>query len=120
LEEAEAVCDRVAIVDGGRLLALDSPRHLLDDLGSSVLEVNVAADPRSVVDLLASAPPVRHRPIVRHQQVTAVADGDGAGLAELVGAVQSRAVSVVVRRATLNDVFLQLTAGKRTPVGALS
>ncbi|HKA04853.1 MAG TPA: ABC transporter ATP-binding protein, partial [Acidimicrobiales bacterium] len=68
LEEAEAVCDRVAIVDGGRLLALDSPRKLLDDLGSSVLEVNVAADPHSVVDLLASAPPVRHRPIVRHQQ----------------------------------------------------
>jgi ABC-2 type transport system ATP-binding protein len=120
LEEAEAVCDRVAIVDGGRLLALDTPGRLLDDLGGSVLEVNVPADPDTVVDMLSTAPPVRHRPIVRHQQVTAVVDGDAAGLAGLVGAVQARAVSVVVRRATLNDVFLQLTVGERAPVGTRS
>ena len=59
---------------------------------------------------------VRHAPIVRHQQVSAVVDGDAAELPELVRAIQRRAASVTVRRATLNDVFLQLTAGEHTPV----
>ncbi len=32
MDEAEALCDRVAIMDGGRIIALDSPRQLVDDL----------------------------------------------------------------------------------------
>jgi ABC-2 type transport system ATP-binding protein len=33
MEEAERLCDRVAIVDHGKIVALDSPRHLVDGLG---------------------------------------------------------------------------------------
>jgi ABC-2 type transport system ATP-binding protein len=32
MEEAEELCDRVAIMDGGRIIALDSPRALVDAL----------------------------------------------------------------------------------------
>ena len=49
-------------------------------------------------------------------EVHVAADGDAAELPELVRAIQRRAASVTVRRATLNDVFLQLTAGEHTPV----
>jgi ABC-2 type transport system ATP-binding protein len=34
MEEAERLCDRVAIMDGGRLIALDTPRNLIDSLGA--------------------------------------------------------------------------------------
>jgi ABC-2 type transport system ATP-binding protein len=110
LEEAESVCDRVAIIDRGVLLALDSPRQLLDDLGSAVLEAHVPSDPKPVLDRLARAPAVRHTPVVRHQKVSAVVDADAPDLADLVSALQQRAISVALRRATLNDVFLQLTS----------
>jgi ABC-2 type transport system ATP-binding protein len=114
LEEAESVCNRVAIIDGGLVLALDSPKQLLDDLGSAVLEAHVPSDLEVVLDQLAAATAVRHAPIVRHQQVSAVVDADAPNLADLVGAVQQHASSVALRRATLNDVFLQLTtAGPR-------
>ena len=32
MEEAETLCDRVAIMDGGRIVALDTPRQMIDDL----------------------------------------------------------------------------------------
>jgi hypothetical protein len=81
----------------------------------------VPVNPQAVVDRLAPdrADPVRHAPVLRHQTVTAVVDGDAPGLTDLVGAVRPLAASVAVRRTTLNDVFLQLTAaGAPEPAGA--
>jgi ABC-2 type transport system ATP-binding protein len=127
LEEAESVCDRVAIIDHGVLLALDAPDRLLGDLGSAVLEAHVPGDPRPVLDLLATEPVgparsavVRQAPQLRHQTVSAVVDAEAAGLSELVTAVQPYAASVAVRRTTLNDVFLQLTADGSRPDGSRS
>ena len=34
MEEADRLCNRVAIVDGGRIIALDTPRHLRSQIGS--------------------------------------------------------------------------------------
>ncbi len=34
MEEAERLCDRVAIIDGGRIVALDTPENLIDTLGA--------------------------------------------------------------------------------------
>ena len=45
MEEAERLCDRVAIVDRGRMIALGTPRELISDLGAEqVIEVAVAED----------------------------------------------------------------------------
>jgi ABC-2 type transport system ATP-binding protein len=55
LEEAESVCDRVAIVHRGRLVALDTPRRLVEDLGENVLELVVEDNPDTVVKALADA-----------------------------------------------------------------
>src|SRR5439155_6020365 len=44
LDEAERLCDRVAIVHAGRIVGLDSPRALLAGLGREILEVRVDDD----------------------------------------------------------------------------
>src|SRR5439155_20271231 len=45
LDEAERLCDRVAIVHAGRIVALDTPAALLANLGREILELRVADDP---------------------------------------------------------------------------
>jgi ABC-2 type transport system ATP-binding protein len=45
LDEAERLCDRIAIMHEGRVVALDTPARLLDALGEQLLEVRVADDP---------------------------------------------------------------------------
>jgi ABC-2 type transport system ATP-binding protein len=42
MEEAERLCDRVAIVDEGRIVALDAPRKLIADLGGGIIQLGVA------------------------------------------------------------------------------
>jgi ABC-2 type transport system ATP-binding protein len=49
LDEAERLCDRVAIMHAGRIVALDHPANLLAALGDQVLELRVATDPTAAL-----------------------------------------------------------------------
>ncbi|MDP6508878.1 MAG: ABC transporter ATP-binding protein, partial [Chloroflexota bacterium] len=50
MEEAERLCDRVAIVDHGRLVALGTPRELIDALGGGVIQIGVPEDRRAAAE----------------------------------------------------------------------
>jgi ABC-2 type transport system ATP-binding protein len=49
LDEAERLCDRVAIMHAGRIVALDRPAQLLAALGDRVLELRLETDPRAAL-----------------------------------------------------------------------
>jgi ABC-type multidrug transport system ATPase subunit len=116
LEEAESVCDRVAIIDHGRLLALDSPLRLVSELGGgSVLEIQAAGDPASVLDMLARTQSAARAPLARRGQISVVIDAEAPGLPDLVRALQAQSAGVVVRRATLSDVFVHLASAEPEP-----
>jgi ABC-2 type transport system ATP-binding protein len=55
LDEAERLCDRVAIIHEGRIVALDSPRRLLDALGPEVIELRVSRDPDEALRALRTS-----------------------------------------------------------------
>jgi ABC-2 type transport system ATP-binding protein len=60
MDEAEALCDRVGIVDHGRLIALGTPRELVAQLGAGhVVEFAVGGDSVPPVDQLRALPGVR-------------------------------------------------------------
>src|SRR5262245_22871556 len=52
LEEAERLCDRVAIIHLGEIVALDSPKELLSSLGHEIVELRVNGDSAAVLALL--------------------------------------------------------------------
>jgi ABC-2 type transport system ATP-binding protein len=110
LDEAEQLCDRVAIVHRGRIVALDSPAALLARLGREVVELRLAGDvPATVATLRARGLagddsfavgatlhiPVHDRPA--RDTVTAITD---LGLA---------VTAITTRAPTLDDVYLQHT-----------
>jgi ABC-2 type transport system ATP-binding protein len=110
LDEAEQLCDRVAIVHEGRIVALDSPAALLAGLGREIVELRVAGDVATTVSTL------RARGIAGDDTFAVgtsihVPLHDRPG-AEAVAAITDLglAVDAVTRRApTLDDVYLQLT-----------
>jgi ABC-2 type transport system ATP-binding protein len=112
LEEAESVCDRVAIVHHGEIVALDSPGALLSSLGAEVLEVSVDGEADRTSRLIAGWRLSPRGPLVTGNRVS-VALNDGQGQSgHLVEAVRNAGITVAgvtVRRSTLNDVFLHLT-----------
>ena len=114
MEEAERLCDRVAIMDHGQMIALGTPRQLIASLGAEhVVEFALAdgAGRAPSVDELAALPgvqAVRPAPDRCALTVTAVHRAVPAllGLLERRGAELSM---LATHHATLEDVFVSLT-----------
>ena len=104
MEEAAALCDRLLILDQGRILAQGAPNELIrQHAAEPVLEVRVPSARRQALrDRLT-----RERlPFYESGSALLVPSRDGATLA---GVLSGDGASVVHRDATLEDVFLRLT-----------
>ena len=116
LNDVERVCDRVAILDHGRLLAEAPIDELLDRYAQPVYVIEPDMTDAGAVERLATD--LRRLPGVQAAEVDAgllrVAVGDDAGVGRrLLAAVASSGVSVgrfERQRPTLEDVFLRLVA----------
>ncbi|MDP2949833.1 MAG: ABC transporter ATP-binding protein [Chloroflexota bacterium] len=113
MEEAEALCDRVAIMDYGRIIALDTPRQLVRSLDFDSTVECVLRGSFEQRDLLG-LPAVRN---VREEDGTAVLNTSDVpstltGLMRLGAEAGLEVQSLHVRTATLDDVFISLT-GRR-------
>ncbi len=108
MDEAEQLCDRVAIVDAGRLVALDTPQNLVNGLGSGT-GVSFVAENGFDRALLQDIPQVSE---VRDEGGRISIRGDGPLLAAVVGSLARKGITPTDLRtehATLEDVFIALT-----------
>ena len=113
LDEAEKLCDRLAIIHAGKIVALDTPAALLAGLGREIVELRVRGDgERALASLRAHG----------------VVDGDGFAVgstltvplhdrsaAEAIAAIDAAGLatsSISTRQPTLDDVYLRLTGGR--------
>ncbi|MDE3054310.1 MAG: ATP-binding cassette domain-containing protein [Gemmatimonadota bacterium] len=112
MDEADKLCDRIAIVDHGKLMALDSPMKLKADIpGENTLEVSFSDTPPDWPERLRALPGVDHvegkAPVFRltsaagPQTTTALL-----GLASEAGVVVK---SLAVESTSLDDVFVHYT-----------
>ena len=107
MDEAENLCDRIAIMNIGKIAAMDTPQKLINSYGNSIKVIFSAEN--TDLDWLKAVPHVRN--FSRHGQKIEV-EGDGPVLA-LVAAelVKHGIVPLDLRKeqATLEDVFLKIT-----------
>jgi len=109
LEEAEQLCDRIAIIDNGEVLACDTKDNLLNKLESKRLVVTVERLPNPLPEQLQKF----QARIVGPDQIEAVcAHGDGSAVAVLDGIRQAGLIvrDVSSKEAGLEELFLRLTA----------
>jgi ABC-2 type transport system ATP-binding protein len=110
MEEASRLCDRVAIVDHGRIIALDAPSTLIDSLGARQI-ITFTADGDIDQAELAALPGVRS---VIRQSESWVLNVEQAGpvLPAVINARAARGLQMErlsTHQATLEDVFVHLT-----------
>jgi len=111
MDEAERLCDRVAVVDHGRIIALDTPRALIASLGAEhVVEFAIegAAPPTEVLRGLAGVREVRAEDGTLRLTVAQPHAVVPALLAEIASR-GGRLSALTTHHATLEDVFLHLT-----------
>jgi ABC-2 type transport system ATP-binding protein len=114
MDEAERLCDRVAIVDQGKIIACDTPRALIRSLGAEhVIEFSLAETPLAEAEsaaLLADLPTVSS---VRHERdhLALTVGEPHVALPALLARLEGRGCRLSdlrTRHASLEDVFLAL------------
>jgi ABC-2 type transport system ATP-binding protein len=115
LEEADKLCDRVSIIDEGRIVAEGTPAQLKAQMGHDVVSLSLdGADPAATEASLAGLPGLERLVAGADDLVLYVADGAGS-IAEIVRRLDRDSIEVgaiSVSRPTLDDVFLRAT-GRR-------
>jgi lipooligosaccharide transport system ATP-binding protein len=111
MDEAEQLCDRLVVMDRGKIAAEGTPRELISTYSTpEVLELRFALDEQEQAsEKLADVPAARIE-VLADRTLLYTSDGD-----ETLAAVRSHGlepVTSLVRRSTLEDVFLRLT-GRR-------
>jgi lipooligosaccharide transport system ATP-binding protein len=111
MDEAEQLCDRLVVMDSGRIVAEGSPRQLIERYSTrEVLEVRFDPSEHEVLAAKVGelAEHVGERIEILPDRVLLYTDDGDAAAAELAARVLVPQ-SLLVRRSTLEDVFLRLT-----------
>ena len=112
MDEAEGLCDRLAIVDRGRIVALGTPQELKHRaMGGDVVEAEFSNLPDLALKALEKSEFVLNVSGHENSIVLLVKNGAEAvpRIVELVNANGGRLRTIALREPTLNDVFLHFT-----------
>jgi ABC-2 type transport system ATP-binding protein len=112
MDEADKLCDRVAIVDHGKLVALDSPLKLKASIpGKNILEVSLSEVPPGWMETLKALPDVAD--VKADDHVFRISSNNGprttVELMEAARTAGTTITSLSVQSTTLDDVFVHYT-----------
>lgn len=112
MEEADQLCERLAIIDHGKVLALDTPENLKRSVGAdTIVTVSADGDLQALADALRDVQGV-HRAEIQGSSVVLHATGSGRILPLVVNAAEGAGVFVTdltIAEPTLETVFIRLT-----------
>jgi ABC-2 type transport system ATP-binding protein len=106
LEEAQVLCQRIAILDQGTLIAVDTPEHLKQTYGGSVVELETAQPSIVVDDIRALSGVSAVTQEGTHMQITTQA---GSLVVPQIVTRHGELRQIAVREPTLDEIFLRLT-----------
>jgi ABC-2 type transport system ATP-binding protein len=118
MREADQLCDRVGIIDRGKIIALDTPNRLKTTINQlDILQLEVENDDPSLTDALEQLPEVEH--VLTHQTGTDGVWSIGLhatdsrrvlpSLIESIGNKGGRIRNLEIVQPSLEDVFISLT-----------
>jgi ABC-2 type transport system ATP-binding protein len=115
LEEADKLCDRLAIIDGGRIVAEGTPEQLKGEMGHDVVSVSLNGADRSATEAALAGLHGLERMVAQPDAIALYVENGAALIAEIVRRLDRdslRVGAIAVARPSLDDVFLKAT-GRR-------
>ncbi len=104
MDEADRLCDRIAIIDRGKIVVMDSPENLKRALGGDIVRMEMNNPDVKAVKQLSFVKKID----VRDNNVTLTVEDARAHLQEILEVI-GKVNSVELRPPSLNDVFLHYT-----------
>jgi len=113
LDEAERLCDRIAIIHAGEIVALDTPAALLAGLGHELVELRVNGEAATALALLRTRGIAGDDAFTIGSTLTVpLHDRTTAHAISVIHDADLPASSISTRQPTLDDVYLQLTGAR--------
>jgi ABC-2 type transport system ATP-binding protein len=111
LDEADALCDRIAIIDYGKIVAEGTPEELKREVAGDVVTLTVAGEQERALDLLKDQPFVREAKLDEGFVLLYVDRGEVAmpAILRLLDGAGLTLVTIGLHRPSLDDVFLRQT-----------
>ena len=116
MEEAEH-CDRIAIIDLGKIIALDTPEKLKDEVGGDIIKIKTENDDDAEKELREMYPDLKMLNDPECRLCFEMENGDEF-IPNLIRDFGTKIIAVNVHRPTLDDVFLKLTGKEIREEGA--
>jgi len=111
LEEADALCQRVGIIDKGKIMVIGSPQVLKDGLGGDIVNLSLAAASEGIAEAISNLPFVKGLKqngalysirVHKGEEVIAI-------IIELVGKLGGKVAKITLEKPSLDQVFLDYT-----------
>ncbi len=113
LDEAERLCDRLAIMHEGKIVALDTPQALRAALGERIVELRVRDEPAAALDRLRDRGLAGRDAFAVGTTITIPLHGhDDSGATAEIERSGIAPAAITTREPTLDDVYLRLTGGQ--------
>ena len=111
LEEADYLCDRIGIIDKGKIMVVDSPSRLKDELGGDIINIKINGEYSEIIESLKQLNHVKKIDIVDQNLRIKVEKGENV-LPSILEFINSKGIvvtSVSLAKASLDQVFLKYT-----------
>jgi ABC-2 type transport system ATP-binding protein len=112
MEEAESLCQRVAIIDSGKIIALGTPDELKAQIpGKDIISLSIENLSESIIQKIKSLPFV-HNLLIEDGDVRVYVDNGAVNLLPLMDELKNsgaRILSVTIHQQSLEDVFIHYT-----------
>jgi len=112
MEEADALCSRIAIIDAGKMIVIGSPTQLKREIpGSDIVSIALESLSDGLVSCVKALPFVRNL-LVEDETLRVYVDSGATSLPALMDAIRSsggRILSASIHEQTLEDVFIHFT-----------
>jgi ABC-2 type transport system ATP-binding protein len=112
LEEADALCDRIAIIDHGEIVAEGTPDELKREISGDVLAVTLNGFTAQAAELLGAQPYVNKLEVLEESGLRLYVDSGPTAIPLVLRALEGSGVemdAIVLHRPSLDDVFLTKT-----------
>jgi len=111
LEEADMLCDRIAIIDHGKIIAMGTPNDLKEGLGGDIMTLSIQNSEADISDLISKVPRVKE---VKRQEGAyriKVVDGEETApiIIDAVRAEGHKVTRLSLTKPTLDEVYLEYT-----------
>jgi ABC-2 type transport system ATP-binding protein len=116
MEEAETLCDRIAIVDGGKIVAIGTPNELKAMVkGADRIELEIKGEVEAALAMIRAQPYVHNVSIDERGAIVISLDDGAHAMPKLISQLDvagAQVSSIRLERMSLEDVFIRIT-GKR-------